>query len=173
MRGSIRKRLTLAFVGLAVGPLLLVGLILAWQSFTIQEQQALNLQREVAQRVSTQVTAFFDQLENELRVVSQVQGLQGLDREKQHSILSELLSYQNVFEELALLDSLGQEQIHISRLNPTSTELGNRAGADEFVIPQTSGESYYSPVRFEETTGEPFMTIAQLVLRILELAHVG
>ena len=45
MRGSIRKRLTLVFIGLALGPLLLVGIILAWQSFITQEQQALNLQR--------------------------------------------------------------------------------------------------------------------------------
>ena len=37
---------------------------------------------------------------------------------------------------------------------------GNRAKADEFVIPQTSGQTYYSPVHFDETTGEPFITIA-------------
>ena len=87
MRNSIRKRLTIAFIGLAVGPLLLVGVVLAWQSFTTQQQQALNLQREVAQRVSTQVTAFFEELENELRVVSQVQGLQELDRDRQHRLV--------------------------------------------------------------------------------------
>lgn len=159
MRGSIRQRLTLAFISLAVGPLLLVGVVLAWQSFVTQQQQALNSQRELAQRVSTQVMAFFGELENQLRVVSQVQGLQGLDPDKQRSILSELLSYQDVFEELALLDNQGQEQIHLSRTNPL-IPLGNRAGADEFGLPLTNGEIYYSPVRFDETTGEPLMTIA-------------
>ena len=124
MRGSIRKRLTLAFIGLAIGPLLLVGVILAWQSFTTQEQQALNLQREVAQRVSTQVKAFLDGLENELRLVSQVQGLQKLDRDKQRNILAELLSYQDVFESLVLLDSQGQEQVHLAR----SSVIPHRAG---------------------------------------------
>jgi putative methionine-R-sulfoxide reductase with GAF domain len=145
---------------LAIGPLLLVGIVLAWQSFNAQSQQALALQREVAQRVATQVTAFFTGLENELRAVSQVQGLQGLDRDRQQAILSELLSYEDVFEELTLLDSEGKEQIRVSRLRLTFTELGNRAEEDEFVIPKTSGEVYYSSVRFREGTGEPLMTIS-------------
>ena len=159
MRNSIRVRLTIAFISLAVGPLLLVGIILAWQSFTVQEQQALNLQREVAQRVATQVTAFFGELENQLGVVGQVQGLQGLERDRQRDTLSELLAYQDVFEELALLDDQGQELVHLSRIDPV-VPLSNRAEAEAFVVPQTTGQVYYSPIRFEGTTGEPFMTIA-------------
>jgi methyl-accepting chemotaxis protein len=159
MRNSVRIRLTVAFIGLAISPLLLVGIVLAWQSFTTQEQQALNLQREVAQRVSTQVTAFFEGLENELHLTSQVQGLQKLDQDKQHSVLSGLLAYHNVFDELALLDSQGQEQVRLSR-TVLVPELRDRSQADEFVAPQTSGKTYYSPVRFDETTGEPLMTIA-------------
>ena len=104
MRRSIRVRLTVAFIG----PLLLVGVFLAWQSYTLQQQQALHIQRQVAQRVSTQVTAFFAELENELRIVGKVQGLSRLDRDKQYTILSELLLYQHIFEELVLLDSQGE-----------------------------------------------------------------
>jgi two-component system cell cycle sensor histidine kinase/response regulator CckA len=159
MRNSIRTRLIVAFIGLAIVPLLLVGVILAWQGFTTEERQALNLQREVARRVATEVTAFFEALENELRLVSKAQVWPGLDWNEQHSILKLLMS-QAVFEELVLLDSQGQEQIHLSRLGHSSTDQGHHPEADEFVIPQTTGEVYYSPVRFEETTGEPLMTIA-------------
>jgi hypothetical protein len=159
MRNSIRSRLTLAFIGLAVGPLLLIGIVLAWQSFTTQQQQALTLQQEVARRVSSQVTAFFAELENELRVVSQVQGLQNLRRDQQQEVLSELLAQRNAYEELVLLDSRGKELIHLARVG-IFTDLGERAQADEFVAPYTSGQVYYSPIRFDETTGEPFMTIA-------------
>jgi len=59
-----------------------------------------------------------------------------------------------------LLDSEGQEQIQLARLGLASTGQDNRAEADEFIIPQTTGEVYYSPIRFEATTGEPLMTIA-------------
>ena len=160
MRNSIHIRLTAAFIGLAVGPLLLVGGVLAWLSFTVQEQQALDLQHEVAHRVSVQVTAFFEELESQLRLVGQVQGLYGLGRDEQRDILSRLLSYQDVFDELVLLDSEGNEQIHLSRLSLPSTVPRDRSEADEFVVPYTSGEVYYGPVRFDEITGEPSMTIA-------------
>ena len=167
MRNSIRKRLTLAFIGLAIGPLLLVGVIVAWQSFTTQEHQALNLQREMAQRVSTEVRAFSDGLESELRLVNQVQGLQKLDRNGQRDVLGELLAYQAAFESLDLLDSQGQEQVRLARSSVTpAEELGNRANADEFVIPQTTGRTYYSLVHFNEVTGEPFMTIAVPLLDV-------
>src|SRR3954468_3972656 len=159
MRKSIRTRLTVAFIALAIGPLLVVGVVLAWQSFTTQQQHALDLQREVAQRVSTQVTAFFAILENDLRLSGQMQGLQKLDRDRQISVLSELLAYHNDFEELALVDGKGQEQVRLSRTS-LDLELRNRSKADEFVTPQTSGKTCYSPVRFDTNTGEPFMTIA-------------
>ena len=42
----------------------------------------------------------------------------------------------------------------------------HRAKADEFVIPWTSGQTYYSPVYFNETTGEPFITIAVPLLDV-------
>ena len=113
MRGSIRKRLTLVFIGLSIGPLLLVGIILSYLSFTTQEKQALNLQQEVAQHVSTEVKTFLDGSENELIIVGQVQGLEKLDRDKQYNALAELLSYQNAFESLVLLDSQGQEQVRV------------------------------------------------------------
>jgi two-component system cell cycle sensor histidine kinase/response regulator CckA len=165
MRNSIRIRLTVAFIGLAIGPLLLVGVILARQSFTTQEQQALNLQREVARRVVTEVTAFFEERENELRLVSKAQVWPGLGQNKHYHILTLLMS-QDIFEGLVLLDSQGQEQIHLSRLAHFSTDLGHHTEADEFVIPQTSGQVYYSPIRFEETTGEPLMTIAVPLLDV-------
>jgi signal transduction histidine kinase len=159
MRKSIRVRLSVAFIALATGPLLLVGTILAWQSFFAQKQQALNLQREVAQGVATEVTAFFDELENELRLVSRAQALPELRWGEQRNMLI-LLMAENDFEELALLDKAGQEQIHLSRLSFTSANLCNRAETDEFVIPYTSGQVYYSPVHFDEASGEPLTTIA-------------
>jgi signal transduction histidine kinase len=67
---------------------------------------------------------------------------------------------QNVFEELVLLDSQGQEQIHLSRLGRSSTHRDNHIEIDEVAIPGTGNEVYYSPVRFDEASGEPLMTIA-------------
>src|SRR5215470_12049373 len=104
MRRSIRTRMVVALTGLAVGPLLLVGIILVRQIFTVQEQQALALQHEVASRGSTQVAAFVKQLESDLSSLVRVRGLRGLTPDQQKSILSELLTYRNAFDKIFLLD---------------------------------------------------------------------
>jgi GAF domain-containing protein/HAMP domain-containing protein len=161
MRNSLRTRLTVAFIGLTIVPLLLMGLVLAWQSFEIQQRQALTLQREVARRVSTAVDALIRALENDLRMIVEVQGLKGLAPDQQKSILSELMSYQPSFVELTLLDGQGHEQIRISRPGAvTPTQIGDRSQADEFVIPKQNGKTYFSPVRSDPILAEPFMTIS-------------
>jgi len=167
MRNSIRTRLTFAFIGLAIGPLLLVGVALIWQTWTVQQRQALNLQAEVAQRVSTQLAAFIQELQSELLVASQIRGLQGLTRDRQQEILAELGAYEKSFEELALLDSEGRELVRIAPFETvTEADLGERSGADEFTIPKTSKEIYFSPVRFDETINEPLMIVGIPLLNI-------
>jgi hypothetical protein len=42
MRNGIRTRLAIAFISAAIGPLLLVRIVLAWQSFRLPTRQALN-----------------------------------------------------------------------------------------------------------------------------------
>ena len=154
------------FIGLAIGPLLIVGVVLAWQSFSNQREQALSLQHEVSQRVAVEVTSFFDELENQINIVTQVQGLQRLDQDRQQSVLSELLLYQNLFEELILVDDQGQEQIHLSRSNLSPSEPQNFSESEAFLIPQATGEIYYSPIRFDESTGEPLITISAPLLDV-------
>jgi len=166
MRNSIRTRLNVAFVGLAIGPLLVVGIILSWQNFNTQWRQASSVQEEVARRVSVEIMAFFEELEGQLRIISQVQGLLDMHRNQQLSVLTELLFYQDAFEELILLDSQGLEQVHVSRTGLAANSLGSRAQSNEFVIPWTKREVYYSPVRIDAASGEPLMTIAIPLLNV-------
>jgi methyl-accepting chemotaxis protein len=161
-KSSIRTRLTLAFIGLAVVPLLLVGVIVGWQSSVAQYRQALDLQREVAERASMRVDTFVSGLKGELHWVIEVQDMADLDPDDQRTILSRLQSYQGAYEELAWLDGKGRERVRVSRRAAvTEADLEDRSQADEFLKPKASGEAYYSPVWFDEATGEPFMTVAE------------
>jgi GAF domain-containing protein/HAMP domain-containing protein len=167
MQKSIRTRLTIAFIGLAVGPLLLVGVIMIWQNLSAEQARDLLLQHQTARRVATEVTAFIRELENDLRVVIEVRGLQDLSLDEQSSLLAELQAYNDVFETLVLLDDGGQELIRRSRLEFTAAnDLADRSGAEEFIVPKEKGETYYSPVWFDETNGEPLMTIAIPLLNV-------
>ena len=160
MRFSIRNRMAFTFIILALTPLLIVGLVLVWQYFRTQEQQSLSLQDEVAKQVSSEVSAFFDGVESQLQIPAQMIRLMSLDRESQQEILSEMLSYRDVFEGLALLDSKGVEQAKVARLQVVTEDLVSRGNLDEFIIPSTTGEIYYGPVHYDETNGEPLITIS-------------
>lgn len=161
MQISLRQRFTLTFLSLAIVPMLLLGIVLAWQDFAVQFQQALAAQHATAENISLQADAFIQELENDLYVASQTSDLQGLSQDQQNSILLELQSYQPAFEELALLDGRGQEQSHVyhGTLTPI-TGLSDRSEAVVFLTPKDTGKPYYSSVRFESTTGEPLMTMA-------------
>jgi GAF domain-containing protein len=163
MRRSLSTRLTAVFIGLAVVPLLLVGVVVALLSFSTLQQQALNIQKELALRVSTEVNAFFGELENALRLASRIERLQTLDLDRQRSVLSLLIS-EHSFEDLALLDSQGLEISRISRSGITSDDPVDHSQEEKFLIPSESGEIYYSAIRFDATTGEPLMTITMPLL---------
>ena len=161
MRKSIRSRLTIAFIGLAIGPLALVGVFLAWQGFASLRQEAVRLQQEVAKRISVEVSSFVNSLANNLRVVVDIHELRVLTSQEQCDLLGVLQARQKAFSELTLLDSDGRERVRLSRLKTiTTNDLCDRSKRREFLIPQKEGRIYYSPVWLDATTGEPFMTIA-------------
>ena len=161
MRKTIRPRLLAVIVGLTVVVLVLVGVVVAWQSYTAQRQQALDLQHEISVRAAAEAASFVNGLEEELRLAAKLLDLTGLDSEGQYVVLSRLHSYGDEFEELVLLDSRGREQMRISRLEAfTAADLGDRYGAPEFLMPTTTGETYYTPVSFDPLTGEPSITVA-------------
>jgi GAF domain-containing protein/HAMP domain-containing protein len=147
------------FIGLAIGPLLAVGAILAWRSFTSLQQQSLLLQQEAAKRVNIQVAAFFQELEEEMRFTIQTQDLERLNQDHTGA-LSDLLAYQPAFDELHLLDSQGRELVSAYRLGFATSTTVDRSQAEEFTIPKTTGQVYYGSIFYDETTSEPLITIA-------------
>jgi signal transduction histidine kinase len=158
---SIRQRFLFFFVGMTIIPTLLVGAVVSGQSYVVQQQQALALQREIALQVATQITGFMASLEDQLSQVGAVGDFARLDQDERATRLSQLLSYQNGLEELSLLDSEGQEQIRLNRLSLVSADdLLDYADSDEFQQPLATGETYYGPLFFDERTGEPLIRIA-------------
>ncbi len=165
MRHSLRIRLTIIFIGLAIGPLLLMGGYLTWASFNVEREQALDLQSQVAQRAASEIEAFLQDVENDLNLLNgEIRGLEQPDHAQQLSLLLGAFSsgpYRDAYEEFALLDSQGQEQLRVSRdkIIPAD-ELGNRVGRAEYEQPKATRSAYFSPVWFDETTGKAFISIA-------------
>jgi GAF domain-containing protein len=165
MWNSLRVRLTVIFIGLAIGPLLLVGAILAQRSFASEREQALDLQQQVAQRVGAEIESFLLEVGNDLRGLGgEIRDLEQPDRAQQLSLLLEAFNsgpYRLVYEQFALLDGQGQEQLRVSRTEIIpAAELSNRAGTVEFETAKASRQIYYGGIEFESTSGAPLMTMA-------------
>jgi signal transduction histidine kinase len=160
MFNSLRNRLSLFFISLAIIPVITVSVILAQRSFTTLEKQALDSQRQTADGLGTEIDTFVREREDELRLVSDVNALATLDTRDQRVVLNNLLAHQQLYLELALLDSQGQEQIRLSRLQVFGqNDLVSRAPNPEFVEAM-QGNDYFSPIYLGEAEREPLITIA-------------
>ncbi len=95
---SIRARLTAAFIGLALCPLLALGAVISWQIYSDQKQQALHYQYERSLYVSTQVESFIRGLERDLLLANGLQGILERDTKQQNAILGGLLSFEKFFD---------------------------------------------------------------------------
>jgi len=159
MKISIRLRLLIAFFCLAIVPLLLVGLITGRQSYNTLKNTTLKLQAEMGQAVLNKVTAFFEEIEGELTLTGKLNMLLKEYQAVQYDTMKLLMS-KDVYDKLVVIDQKGQTKIYLSRLGLSSADKSDYSGDDEFVQTMKSGEVYYSPVRFEEISGEPLMSIA-------------
>jgi len=158
MRQSIRRRLPLSYITVAVGPLLLVGLVLVLVSFSFQFNQALSKQIEVAKRVSTELNAFLSKLEAELQMAARE--MRGMTNFQRQNLLARLPSYPHVFQELILADNNGAELVYLSRLNVLDPlRLVNWANTDVFALARAERKPYYSDILIDDETGQPSMLI--------------
>jgi putative methionine-R-sulfoxide reductase with GAF domain len=165
MWNSLRFRLTVILIGLAIGPLLLAGSILAQRTYTVVRDQALTYQVQVAQNVSLEVEKFFQDVTGDLEGIgNEIQSLNEPDRAQ---ILGGMLGaissspYQNAYNELIFINDRGFEYIRVSRDEIGSAEqLTDYSNTDEFTHPVASRDVFYSPVRFDPETGNALITIA-------------
>jgi GAF domain-containing protein/HAMP domain-containing protein len=165
MWNSLRVRLTAILLGLAIGPLLLAGVILYQRTFASEQNLALAFQSQVAQNVAAEVDSLFQNIVNDLTTLGgSIQSLTSPDRAQQLSVLLGALgsgTYQDAYEELTLLDSQGREVVRLSRQKIVSaSELASHQGKDEFEQPKSNREPYYSPVQFDAQSGQAFMLVA-------------
>jgi hypothetical protein len=79
--------------------------------------------------------------------------------------MSLLLTRQPVYQESALLDPAGREQVRLSQSGVVSSaELRDRADDPAFQVPAQTHDVYYSPVYFGPSSDEPLMTMAVPVI---------
>lgn len=159
MLNSLRVRLTVTFLLLALVPLVIVSLIVSQRSIATLIEQDIISQQLIAQRVETEIEAQLQESENELDYLVDVVGISSLSDEERQTLLRSTFSQRPTYNALSLLDASGQETVRISRLE-TVIELVDRSDQEEYTEVITHNALYYSPIYFSEALREPLVTLS-------------
>ena len=161
MRRSLRTRLTILFLVIAILPLLLVAFFGIQLSVIVQSTQSIAQQNEIAKGVAISVSEYIQGAENELRQIIEVRSIQNLPQNEINSTLLNMLSFSDVYNELTLTDQNGREVAKVSRdAVIEQRQLGTLAGKPEFEQPRSTNQTYFSDVTFDAQTGEPYLVLA-------------
>jgi GAF domain-containing protein/HAMP domain-containing protein len=160
----LATRLLLAFVAVALVPLVSVGAFQIASSYSIQRTQVGELQQEAAKSAANTIDAYLAQIEDEMTLTTRELAVQG--EESNLATLDALLAYNFGFETLTLLDETGQEVAKTGRyVLYGSKDLVSRSDSDEFLVPM-QGERYLGPVSVSQY-GEPLVVLALPVRNVL------
>ena len=163
---SIRTRWTFSLVSLALLPLLVLGIIISWKSYSTQIELTNKYQHEVARRVLSEVQLFIHELEAIFKMTIKLNNLNSISPEEQSVILAKLQGFRadthiNLIEELSLVDRSGMEKVRVDRAKVyTSQEMREMSNAEIFLQPVNTGKVFYSSVLVNQKTGEPFITMS-------------
>lgn len=169
---SIRRRWTFSLISLALFPLLILGIIISWKSYSTQIELTNKYQHEVARRVLTEVRLFIHELEVIFKMTIKINNLNNLSTREQAVILNKLQgireeSHVNLIEELSLVDRSGKEKVRVARTKVFRPEdLREMYDAEIFHHPVKTGEVFYSPILINQETGEPFITLSIPVIEL-------
>jgi rsbT co-antagonist protein RsbR len=164
---SIQVRLTILCIALAVIPLAFIGTLLAWQSYQLQQQYALDLERQVTQRASLQVGSFITNVVDKLSLAVQTADIRDASQAAKEQLLSQVMLVTNVFDELAFLDQTGHEEVRIgSGTVFGAADLRDRSQEEAIANALSNNRPYYGTVRFSALNSEPLMAIAVPVVDV-------
>lgn len=159
MKRSITWRVFLAALLVSSLPLLSAMVVLQTREYESATRLAKSLQREVSERVSARIEAFFATVDDVLTVPIRFFDFEALPMGGRRLLLSQLLSARTFFRDLALLDGDGQVQVFLSRAEV-------KPPPDLVAPPATAAitarqDAYIGPVRFDPSSGEPALQIVQ------------
>ncbi len=157
----LKRRLALAIVLLAVLPLAAAGIVLTRAAYVAAYDLKLAEQRQAATLAAGEVEALVAGLVRELHLMVRVKGLGRLPAAEQRAMLSELLTWEKQFAELAWLDAEGKERARVSLHQVFGPDdLRSRADLPEFQAPRASGAAAFGSIEIDAATAEPLMAVS-------------
>ncbi|MCC7167202.1 MAG: EAL domain-containing protein [Rhodospirillales bacterium] len=161
----LRAILSAAFIGLAVGPLVLLGLVQGFQGFNAHRESSLAIERELAYRLAAQVKEFLDHHLVELSILDTVASLPGLPSEDRRALLARFLAQDSDLAEIGYVDARGieRERMHFRQVIPENFKR-ERSNDPLIAAALTDARPRLGTPRFETGTGEPYLPFVQPIV---------
>ena len=175
MLSSLRLRLLVIFISLAVVPLVVVAGLLGQRIANTLEDDALDARRAEASLVRLEILQFVSSREGELRRLNEVQRLTTLDADRQRILINNLMAYEQAYQSITLVEADGAEVVRALRGEVVNDDdLADHHGDAAYEAVMSGGASYFSSVVFNPELREPLLTIAVPIydLRANQIAAV-
>ena len=157
---SLRLRLTITMIAIAVIPIIVVSAIVSSQGYNQLQEAVVASERLVIDSVEANILDYIDQHIARLTVLDETLNITGLNRTEQNSMLSNLLAQDQAFQNLYLLNADGNVILQVNRYID-----GGRI-VDEFQTSPVNSSIELSRVHFDEQTGEPLITVRMPVVNL-------
>ncbi|ARJ67355.1 signal transduction protein [Magnetospirillum sp. ME-1] len=158
---SLHRKLRLAFIGLAMGPLLLAGLVLSVTVYRLQDRQTEAIQRQVGRAIVSDFRNYLGTLTLELEEPIRRQSLAAMDARERQSLAEGLIAFEPMFIEVAVLDPAGNVKARASRYEPVVSQgPAGLAHLPEVAAAMIGGANAIGIVRQYDATNEPMIGLA-------------
>ena len=173
MKGSVRTKFRLVFAALALGPLILLGFLVIWQSYVSGFEQAEAELTGTTRMAAVKIESFLKSVSEHLHVFLDVADLKAMDRSRRDEALSMLLSHKgekhtSLFTELLLVNPdggvLGCASFDGGCFAKAAME--NSSFFKQGLSRLLSGRACHGPVVFDPETGEPRMMLALPIMGV-------
>jgi len=166
--------LIVVFLVVGLIPLLSFGAYLTWYTFTVQERQIVIQHKALAKLAAENIAAFFHEqqqvINTHIQEVHQAgKEIHDLDLELRKFIaISADSTHKHVLNSARLIDGNGNTVGYAARSGLISNNRSDSHLSEKvFTVPYNKRQKHYSPVYFDDGTGEPLVRLGLPVIDLM------
>jgi len=161
MPKNLRSLILLIFIGLAIGPILLVGVVSGSASLEAIKRLGNENLQVITKQIAFRVEDFFDKPLLDIGILIKTTGIASQKPEKQKSILLSLMLGHEYYQALSLYDTSTSQLVSVSRTGEQNADAAESiksfANPDNY---QNQKEVSFGKVRFDNEIKEPLITMS-------------
>ncbi len=161
MQTSIRNRMTALLLLFALIPLVLLSAVGIWQITSLEYDNVIKLQGEVANRAVEYFDLYLSSMETQLREFGDTPLVRSTGGQTLIGVLAQGVFGSSHFKSLTVVDAAGQERARVTRAGviPPS-QLSNRSSDPAFTQPMQTGQTYFGELVEDRVNAEQIVTIS-------------